>query len=332
MNEWTLTALIGVGLTAGLFPLLLLMLRRPARPGDPADLPQDLPEEFDDREPEPILGGLTDPFASQVPMRRAVKNELQQELFAAGFYHRSALAEYRAIRTVLILAPLLIAGAAALLVEPQQVTRVLFFGVLLAGLGFSLPRVYLNLCKRARGRQIARGLPLAIDLLILCLSAGQNLLAALKQVARELRFSQPALSQELMIAQRQAELHSVDVAMKQWADRVQVPEVNNVAMLLIQSEKLGTDTAGTLVELANNFRTTARQRAETHANRTSFWMLFPSVACFWVASALILIGPAYLEFFQYRQRVPTINQTRRNVDRANRVVTAPTDPNAPAQP
>jgi hypothetical protein len=57
-------------------------------------------------------------------------------------------------------------------------------------------------------------------------------------------------------------------------------------------------------------------------------MLFPSVFCFWAAAAIILIGPAYLEFFEYRQRAGSqlINQTRANIDRANAVRRPPVDP------
>jgi tight adherence protein C len=133
-----------------------------------------------------------------------------------------------------------------------------------------------------------------------------------------LRFSHPVLAQELTITQQQAELHSLEHALKQLADRVRVPEVNNLTLLLIQSEKLGTDTSSSLLEMATNFRTTARQRVEAQANRASFWMLFPSVFCFWVAAAIILIGPAYLEFTTYRQRqTQFLNQSRQNINLAN---------------
>jgi tight adherence protein C len=219
---------------------------------------------------------------------------------------------------------------AIVLVPPAEITRALGFGLLAVGLGYSLPRVYLHVRGRARARQIERGLPLAIDLLTLCLSAGQTLLAALRQVSEELQFSHPVLAQELAIAHQQAELHSLEQAMKQWADRAPVPEVTNIALLLIQSERLGTDAASTLLELASNMRTSLRQRAEAQANRTSFWMLFPSVFCFWVAAAIILIGPAYLEFFEYRQQAAQFfNQSRKNIDRANDRPRAPSTKLAP---
>jgi tight adherence protein C len=132
------------------------------------------------------------------------------------------------------------------------------------------------------------------------------------------------LAQELAITHQQAELHSMEHALKQLSDRVRIPEVNNLSLLLIQSEKLGTDTSASLLEMASHFRTTARQRVEAQANRASFWMLFPSVFCFWIAAAIILIGPPYLEFVQFRQRAAhDFNQSRRNVEIANQRAAQP---------
>jgi pilus assembly protein TadC len=217
-----------------------------------------------------------------------------------------------------IAAPLFIAAIMALLAEAESIDGILLGGVMLSGLGYSLPRLHLLIRSRMRARQIERGLPIAIDLLTLCLSAGQNLLTALNQVSRELRYGNTALAQELGIAARQAELHSLGQAMKQWSERVNVPDVTNVALLVVQSERLGTDAATTLGELATNFRLTMRQRAEARANRASFWMLFPSVFCFWVSAAIILTGPPYLEFLQHRQRSADIfDKSRDNINRAN---------------
>lgn len=311
MDEWLPLIGIFLGVT-GLFLALYLLFRRPPQPDRtrPADA-----------EPPPrplVFGPLTTPLSEQLPLRSAARVELLQDLRVAGFYRPTALVEYMAIRAVLILVPLIAAGVVALLVEPELVGNVLIGGGVLALLGFSLPRIHLYIRGRARARAIERGLPLAIDLLTLCLSAGQNLLAALHQVATQLERTQPVLAQELAIVRQQADLHSLEHALRQWADRVRLPEVRNLALLLIQSEKLGTDAATTLQELSTNFRTTARQRAEAQANRTSFWMLMPSVFCFWVAAAIILIGPAYLEFFQQSRRSTQIfNQSRQNIDRAN---------------
>jgi tight adherence protein C len=265
-----------------------------------------------------VLGNYTTALADYLPARRTPISDLQNDLRSAGYYRPTAVIEYRAIRNLLVLLFVLATGAAALLLPGQILPQVVAVGLVVAGLAFSLPRVFLVARGRLRSHAIERGLPLAIDMLILCLSSGQNLLAALQQVARQLRKNNPILAQELSIAHQQADLHSLEHALSQWADRVRLPEVRNLVMLLIQSEKLGADAAVTLSELANNFRATARQRAETQANRTSFWMLFPSVFCFWVAAAIVLIGPAYLDFLQYQNRAPELfNNSLQTIKNAN---------------
>jgi tight adherence protein C len=325
MNEWILITLVGLGSAALSFVIYVLMRPR-QRPLDER-LQRSSPK-GDEVKRELVLGPLTTGLSAQVPMSRAAKSEIQVELRSAGFYQPTALTEYRAVRSVLVVLPLLLALVVAMLSEPTQMVPVLTAGLIGAVLGFSLPRVYVALRGRYRSRQVSRGIPLAIDLLTLCLSSGQNLLTALRQVAHELRFSHPVLAQELTITYQQAELHSLEHAFKQLADRVRVPEVNNLALLLIQSEKLGTDTTTTLLEMATNFRTTTRQRVEAQANRASFWMLFPSVFCFWIAAAIILIGPAYIEFSTFRQRqAQYLNQSRHNIDLANQ---RPDANNAPA--
>ncbi len=72
-------------------------------------------------------------------------------------------------------------------------------------------------------------------------------------------------------------------------------------MILCQSERLGTNTAATLLEFAASLRLTLRQRAEAQANRTSFWMLFPTLFCFWIGAAILLFGPIYYDFWQQRR-------------------------------
>jgi tight adherence protein C len=303
MNEWIQFGLFLVAVSGAVITLLALVLRWGA------SQEQRLREDEDDDAPI---------SSTQFTASKRAPTDLQQELRLAGFYRPTAILEYTAVRALLVLLPLLGGGAAALIAPPPDVLRILLVTAIGAGLGYSLPRVYLTARARTRARQIERALPLIIDLLTLCLSAGQNLLDSLRQVSEELRFSHPAVASEVAIAQRHAALHSLEHAMKQWADRTPIPEVTNLALLLIQSERLGTDAAGTLLEMSNNLRVSLRQRAEAQANRVSFWMLFPSVFCFWIAAAIILIAPPYLQFFQYRQQAAQLfNQSRININRAN---------------
>lgn len=266
----------------------------------------------------PMLQPVSRALAGSLPMSRTEETELSKELKNAGYYRPSAFIEYAAIRAILVLVPLIATGIAAYLAPPRYLFATLAAGAVAIVLGFSLPRIYLLMRTRWRRREIERSLPLTIDLLTLCLSAGQTILGALQQVARELHYSHPVIASELAIAHQQASIHTLSVALNQWADRTPVPEVRNLALILEQSERLGTDVAGTLQEFAAHFRTTLRQRAETRGNRVSFWMLIPSVFCLWTASAIILIGPAYNEYVSHTQQTPVLfNKARKDIDRVN---------------
>lgn len=251
-------------------------------------------DSFADVPASTLLGGLTEPLA-EVPMSEEQKATLRRELMEAGLYRPTALMEYTALRVALVGVPLIGAAALAVLVDRIWIPRVLAAGLILAALGFSIPRVILHFMRRRRSQQIERGLPVAVDLLALSLSGGLHVYPALARVARELRHSYPVLAEELMIVQHQAGLSNLDHALAGFAARTNVQEVRNLALILTQSERLGTDITAALLEFSTNFRTTLRQRAEGYANRANFWMLFPTILCLWLPAVVILFAPVLFE-------------------------------------
>src|SRR5262245_59492949 len=102
LQEWLLPILILFGVACGLFPIFLLLLRRPQ--------PVTADEEISY---EPILGEFTEPLAAQMPMSTTVQNDVHRLLMGAGFYHPTALTEFRAVRTALLLAPVFLTLAGA---------------------------------------------------------------------------------------------------------------------------------------------------------------------------------------------------------------------------
>ncbi len=252
--------------------------------------------------PELVLGdSLTPALAGTVPMGQEDRGALQRELREAGYYRPTALMEYAAIRAMLIILPLV--GAAILMQftdVPSDVFWIWAGAIILAILGFSLPRVYLYFRARARQHQIERGLPTAIDMMTLCLSAGLNVNAALERVTEELQFAYPVLGEEFAIVRRQSELRSLEFALVQFAERVNMPQIRNLTVLLTQSENLGTDAVSVLREYADDLRINMRQRADEMANKAPFKLLFPAYLMAFGAG-ILLISPAVLEFQNFRR-------------------------------
>src|SRR5436190_23166336 len=117
-----------------------------------------------DRDPPLLLGPLTNALSAQIPMSATARQELQKDLRSAGFYRPTALMEYTALRSVLVLVPLFATGLVALLVPNGQIAIVLWFGLMLALLGFSVPLVYIYFRGKSPSRRMVLALPVRVDL------------------------------------------------------------------------------------------------------------------------------------------------------------------------
>src|SRR5207248_228678 len=85
----------------------------------------------------------------------------------------------------------------------------------------------------------------------------------------------------------------------------------NLAVILSQSESLGTDALPTLREYGDSLRTNMRQRAEEMANRAPFKLLFPAYLMA-LGAAVLIISPTVLEFNEFRRN----NEVRRSNEKA----------------
>ncbi len=252
--------------------------------------------------PELVLGELTPALSGQIPMTEAGRSELQRDLLSAGMYRPTALMEYTAIRAALTLAPLIVAGLVALFFTDTTTgaIRVWIGAAIVAGLGFSVPRLYLYLKGKARKQAIERGLPTAIDMITLCLSAGLNVINSIERVADELSLAYPELGFELQLVRRQSDLRSLEFALVQFAERVDIPQLRNVAVILNQSEKLGTDGVTVLREYSDNMRIYMKQHAEAIANRAPLKMLIPGYML-GIGFFILLMTPPAMEVATFRR-------------------------------
>ena len=296
MNEWIILGTAFVLTFAATF----LIVRAFAGAGRRVATSPDVAE-FDEEQPL-ALGDLTTPLGKwSQPGDRKKKADLEQELREAGYYRPTAALEYSAVRALLVAVPIGLALVLLVSLDQALAPWVLGGGVLMALLGFSLPRTYVSYRARQRGREIERGLPVAVDLLSLCLTGGKNFLSSLERVAGDMRHSFPTLAKELRIVHKQAQMGGLDLALNNFANRTNVPEVKSLAIMLAHADRLGTDVARALLDFSANFRQTMRLRAETYANRVSFWILFPTILCLLVPGVLLFYAPLVFEASRMRQ-------------------------------
>ena len=126
------------------------------------------------------------------------------------------------------------------------------------------------------------------------------------------------------------ELLSLSVAFEQWANRSQVQEIRNVAVILTQSQKLGNDPSTVLMEFADNMRTNLRQRADAQAQRTTFLALFPTILFMWVPALILLVGPIYFDFAEKRRvNKEALKASDEEMKQLQKTLLSPNIPTAP---
>lgn len=242
---------------------------------------------------------VTEALAAQIPQLPVEAAGLETELRRAGDYRPTARKEFLAGRTVMIFATLaLTAVFLAFFSDTKDLRTTLIIvvgGLAVAGMAYGVPRLILVWQGNRRIRRIERGLPDALDMLTMCVIGGLSLRDALIRVSRELNVAHPDLAMELEIIRQQADIGSLDQAFRQFAQRIDTPEVRSMAALVTQTNRLGTNVAMALRDSADNLRLTRRQRADERANRTSIKMLFPLVFCLAPSVFIILWGPALVE-------------------------------------
>lgn len=257
----------------------------------------------------PIFGEATEALAAQMPTLLVTDDQLTQELRRAGYYKPTARSEFLALRNVLAFLVVVLTGVYAVMVGPARrnlTAPILIWGGAIAVVVYLLPWLVLRLQARRRVNLIRRSLPDAFDMLTMCLSGGLGLQDALGHVSREIYFSHPDLALELEIVRRHADLASLGDGFRQFAKRIDAPEVVNLAALVSQTERLGTNVVQAVRDFADGVRLKQRQSADERASKAGIKLLFPLVLCLAPSALIILWGPALLELRNFF-RSPDLN-------------------------
>jgi len=225
-------------------------------------------------------------------------NELKKTMIQAGIYHESAPAIYFGLKLGLTVAlPILAMPWPFGRDLPLYVLLMLFF--LLVALGYFLPTLILNHLVVSRKRKIKESLPDALDLLVVCVEAGQGLNAALKRVSNDLKLGHPVLARELGLVNLEISAGlDREVALRNLAERTGVEDVASLTSMLIQADRFGTSLAQSLKVQSETLRTTRRQRLEELAAKTPVKLVFPLLLFIFPALMVVIIGPAAIRIME----------------------------------
>jgi len=164
--------------------------------------------------------------------------------------------------------------------------------------GWLAPAFIMSARGKRRLRIIARGLPDALELLVVCVEAGLSLDDSLDRVVAELGDSHRPLADELaLLAADLKILPSREQALNNLADRVDLPSVRSIVGTLAQTMRYGTPLAHALRVVATEMRNDVLISMEERANRLPALMTVPMIVFILPTIMMILGGPAMLRVF-----------------------------------
>ncbi|MBU3079025.1 type II secretion system F family protein [Sphingomonas quercus] len=158
---------------------------------------------------------------------------------------------------------------------------------------YKAPDLWLRNAVTKRLDAVRKGLPDALDLLVICAEAGLTIDVAFDRVAREVGRAYPELGDEFGLTSIELGLLTDRrSAFQNLAERVPLDAVKGVVTTLVQTEKYGTPLASALRVLSAEFRNERMMRAEEKAARLPAIMTVPLILFILPTLFIVILGPA----------------------------------------
>jgi tight adherence protein C len=235
------------------------------------------------------IGGVVEHFENVVPKSQAEISVTLTRLRRAGFRSESAIKLFYGSKVVVPLLLCVICFVTGL----GKLSPLSY--IMSLALGFLAPDFWLGKRISTRQGRIRRGLPDALDLLVICIEAGLSMDQATARTALELKQAQPEVCDELgivVLEQRAGRPRSE--AWKHMAERTDVDCVRNLVSMMVQAEQYGTSVAKILRVHGDTLRTQRVQAVEEAAAKTSVKLVFPLVLFIFPSLFVVALGPAFI--------------------------------------
>ena len=229
-----------------------------------------------------------------LPGNRAQAESTRQKLIAAGYRWPSAVSIFFGLRI----------GSALLFTVAAIWTAMLSCGTpsaalipMICGLGFGymIPDRVLAWMAKARAERLRKGLPAALDLMVLAVESGQGLDAAILETSRGLHVSHPDLASEFTQLQLELRANTARMdAVRNFGARTRDAELRKFSSLLIETDRFGSSLGPALRSHAKYLRTRLRQKAQENARKVSVKLIFPIFFLIFPSVILVTLGPAVI--------------------------------------
>src|SRR5258706_12444981 len=255
--------------------------------------------------PSLAMHDLIKKLGSFIPQSPKDVSVMQRRLIRAGMRQEGALKVLygaKAVCGVSFPALMAVALASSSADSGNKIAAVLAA----AAVGFFGPNEYVRRKASKRQKEISRGLPNALDLMVVCVESGLGLDQAILQVSKELDKAHPEISEEFGMVNLELKAGKRRVeALRNLAERTGVDDLKKLVAVLIQADRFGTGVAQSLRAHADFMRIQARQVAEEKAAKLGVKLIFPIFFCILPSLFVVTVGPVIMKIM--RELIPMMN-------------------------
>ena len=229
-------------------------------------------------------------------------SDTKLKLLQAGYRSKDAVRTYHflqfALGILFLVLGILYAIYSSVTGEPS--TQAMILSILLPGAaGYMLPKYWVTKRQQKRQEEITNGFPDSLDMMLVCVEAGQSLDQSIVRVSGEIRAGFPALADEFeMVANEMKAGKDKVTVLRDMSERAGVPDVASFVTVLIQSSSFGTSISQALRVYASEMRDKRLMRAEEKANVLPTKLTLGTMAFTVPPLILILVGPSFIQIIR----------------------------------
>lgn len=230
------------------------------------------------------------------PQKQEELSASKLRMLRAGYKSKNAVRMFHATQFILGISFLALGLIYALIQSTKgdvSTQNMMLYLIVPGCIGYYLPKYWVDKRLVKRQTEIIQGFPDALDMMLVCVEAGQSLDQSIIRVGKESRAGYPALAEEFDLVSQEVKAGKERVmVLKDMAERVGVPDVASFVTTLVQSATFGTSVADALRVYSADMRDKRIMRAEELANMLPTKLTLGTMLFTVPPLLIILIGPS----------------------------------------
>ncbi|MGJ8611835.1 MAG: type II secretion system F family protein, partial [Octadecabacter sp.] len=235
------------------------------------------------------------------PQDKEEYSAIRLKLIQAGYNTKSAVKTYHFTQFSLGIVLLILGIAYAIYnsTTGDPSTKMTVGSILGPGMaGYYLPRWWVNKRQGERQEDMINGFPDSLDMMLVCVEAGQSLDQSIIRVSQELKAGYPALAGEYETVSNEMKAGKDKTqVLRDMSERAGVPDIASFVTVLIQSQQFGTSISEALRVFSAEMRDKRVMRAEEKANTLPTKMTLATMMLTVPPLLIILIGPSIYNIY-----------------------------------